>query len=81
MMGNTEKLFKIIAEMFNVPIDTIGIDIGQSDIESWDSLGMINLILALEQMFEIKFDIIEIAEIDTVVLIKDALSSKGVDFN
>jgi len=79
-MDNTDNLFRIIAEILNVPSDTINIDTYQSEVESWDSLCMVNLIVALEQKFELNFDIIEISEMDSVSNIKEVLSSKGVVF-
>ena len=79
-MNNTEKLFTTIAEVFNESSDDINLETTQDDLENWDSLGTINLIIALEQLFKVNIDIIEIAEMDQVVLIKNFLSSKGVRF-
>ena len=79
-MNNTEKLFTAIAEVFNESSDDITLETTQEDIENWDSLGTINLIVALEQLFNVNIDLIEIAEMDQVVLIKKVLSSKGVRF-
>jgi len=79
-MNNTEKLFTVIAEVFNESSDGINLETTQDDIENWDSLGTINLIVALEQLFKVNIDLIEIAEMDQVVLIKNVLSSKGVRF-
>ena len=57
-MNNKDKLFKIVAEVFDVRFSLININSNSNNIKNWDSLGMINLISEIEQEFSIKFDII-----------------------
>ena len=44
-------------------------------------IGMVNLITELEQVFEVSFDILEMAEMHNLEIIKTILSEKGVAFN
>ena len=47
----------------------------QSDIEGWDSLGHLRLIMNIEQAFGISFETSEISEIDSVnAILKTILS-------
>ena len=41
---------------------------------------MINLIVLLDQLFDVKFDILEISEMNKVFVIKELLVDKGIQF-
>jgi len=41
---------------------------------------MINLIVSLDQLFDVKFDILEISEMNKVFVIKELLVDKGIQF-
>ena len=45
------------------------------------SLGMVNLIIELEQVFKVKFDIFEIADLQNIKIIKKTLEKKAVNFD
>lgn len=47
-----------------------------STIESWDSLNHMNLIVALEEEFNIRFEDEEIVELTSFVKIEELISSK-----
>ncbi len=46
----------IAAEIFDVPAARITTESGPENVEGWDSLKHLNLMLALEEQFGIKFD-------------------------
>jgi len=48
-----EKIRIIMSAVFEVPIEEITEESSSDNIESWDSLKHLNLILALEEEFEI----------------------------
>lgn len=48
-----EKIKIIMSAVFEVPIEEITEESSSDNIESWDSLKHLNLILALEEEFEI----------------------------
>tara|TARA_A100001011_G_C14152879_1_gene774784 strand:+ start:774 stop:1013 length:240 start_codon:yes stop_codon:yes gene_type:complete len=56
-----KKIKNIMANVFKVKIDKINNDTSPNSIEEWDSLKHLNLIVALEEEFEIKLDQDEIA--------------------
>jgi len=79
-MNNTEKLYKVVADLFRVEPAELNEDSSQDTIPNWDSLGMVNLISELEQTFGVEFDLLEIADFKTVGIIKSTLADKGVEF-
>ncbi len=60
-----DKVRKIMSEVFNVPVDTISDEIEIGDIEPWDSLGQLNLMLALEGAFSVHFTTGQVLELNS----------------
>jgi len=79
-MNNQKKLFKTVADTFNIDIDLVDINSSSNTLKGWDSLGMIKLITQLEQIFKVKFDILEIGELQNIKIIKKTLEKKGINF-
>lgn len=71
-----EKVFEIIAQVMNIPIESIKADSSPETIENWDSLKHMSLILTLEEEFGIQFNDEEIVEMLTVTMIIDVLNNK-----
>jgi len=73
-----EKILKEIFKNSNIPEDISDLKIG--DIEEWDSIGNFNLILAVEQKYDIQFDLDELEKINSIheikIRIDNALSKK-----
>ena len=80
-MDNQTKLFKVIADVFNIKISAVNSNSSPDTIVGWDSIGMVNLISELEQVFNVSFDILEIAEMHNLDIIKTILLEKGVAFD
>ena len=72
------KLYEIVAETFDIETDEIDDAKGPDDIESWDSLGQLRLISAIENHYLITFEFGEMFEIMTIGDIKRILVKKGV---
>ncbi len=49
------KIKKIMAEIFEINIDNISNGLSPTDIDNWDSLRHLMLIVEIEKKFEIKF--------------------------
>ena len=65
------SLEKILRETFknsHIPLDISDLKMG--DFDEWDSLGNFNLILAVEQHFQIQFDIDDLENINSVKAIE-----------
>ena len=77
-MGNKveEQVKNIMSIVFEIPVEQIQ-DVSSPDtIELWDSLRQMNLIVALEEEFEIMFTDDETIELLNFVLISNIISNK-----
>ena len=73
-----QQIIDLVAELLNVPADTITEETRASDIESWDSLNHVLIIGALEERLGIVLPLDEAVEITTVKELLDAcLGSSG----
>ena len=59
-------LFKIIAKVFGLMDNSINMSTSQENLENWDSLNHILLIVEVEKKFNIKFKVGEISELNSV---------------
>lgn len=79
-MNNHEKLLLALSGVLNVPVASINDDSDQDSLPGWDSLAMVNLVMELETLFNVSFDLLEIAEFKSVRIVKLFLEAKGVLF-
>lgn len=61
-----EKLQEIFADVFDDDTIELTDETNSNDIEDWDSLEQINLIVAIEKEFSIKFQMGEVSKIKNV---------------
>lgn len=80
-MSNNEQLFRVVASIFKVDLSSINELSSPDTLEAWDSLSMVQLVVELEQVFNVKFNILEIADFYSVGIIKTVLAEKGVNFD
>ena len=73
-----ERVFKVLSQVMNIPASEVNENSSPENIEQWDSLQHMNLILALEEDLKIKFTDEELAEMVNVNLILKALRSKNI---
>ena len=59
-------LFKIFAKVFGLMDNSINMGTSQENLENWDSLNHILLIVEIEKKFDIKFKVGEISELNSV---------------
>jgi acyl carrier protein len=50
------RIKKVMSNVFNINVDSINNESSPDNIENWDSLKHMNLIVALEEDFDIEFD-------------------------
>jgi acyl carrier protein len=55
-----DRIKGVMAAVFGISADEIADDASPHDIKSWDSIKHMNLVLALEEEFDIKFEDAEI---------------------
>lgn len=63
---NEQRLLSIFREIFDDPDLQISRSTTASDVENWDSLTHINLIVAIEREFKIKLTTSEVAKLQNV---------------
>ncbi|MBP2618044.1 acyl carrier protein [Chryseobacterium jejuense] len=61
-----EKIIEIMAEVFEMPVNEFPTEITQGNIENWDSLKHLNLIVELEDAFDKSFEPEEISEMTSM---------------
>ncbi len=71
-----DRVKKVMSDVLNIDIESINNESSPDNIENWDSLKHMNLIVALEEEFEIEFDDEEIVESMNYTLIVNILESK-----
>ena len=71
-----EKVTDIFREVFDDDDLVIGDSTNSDDIEDWDSLEHITLIISMEKEFNMKFDIKEVNKLENVGQMIDMICSK-----
>ena len=71
-----DRIKNVMAAVFGISVDEITDESSPDNIESWDSLKHMNMVVALEEEFNIEFNDEEILEILNYNLIKLILLQK-----
>jgi acyl carrier protein len=61
-----EKLRKIVIDTLKIPESDYSEELAAGDHPQWDSIGHVNLLMAVEQGFEISFDVTDAIDIESV---------------
>jgi acyl carrier protein len=72
------NLTQVIAETLDLPPETVTVDSSSDTLEAWDSLNHLNVILAVEQTYKVKFKTTDIAHLVSVARIEEALRQHNV---
>ena len=75
-----KQLARKLASVFRIRESDINLALTQQDVSSWDSLTQMDLVISLEQEYDIVLDIDDIVKMTSVSHIVDVLRSKGVIF-
>lgn len=76
-----EKIKYLMAVIFEADLDTIDDDASPDNMENWDSIHHMNLIVAIEEEFNIQFDDEEILQMMNLPLILEILKEKKINEN
>ena len=71
-----ENLEKIFMDVFDDEDILINVDMTANDIDEWDSLAQIRLILQIEKRFSLHFDASEIEKLENVGQMAELISLK-----
>lgn len=75
MQGKVEAL---LADVLQIPAEQINDDLAMKDLDAWDSLKHMELIVGLEQQFDVQLTFDEIVAMQSVSEIKRVLGERGV---
>ena len=70
------RIKKVMGDVFNIGVDSINNDCSPDNIENWDSLKHMNMVVALEEEFQIEFTDDEINKMLNYSSIKNNTSGK-----
>ena len=75
-MDITERLTEVFREVFDDETIVLSDELTADDVDAWDSLSHVNLILAVEIAFDIEFKQSEILNFANVGELKDSINKK-----
>ena len=75
-MNQKERLQEIFRDIFDDEELIIREDMSANDIEDWDSLAQINLIIDIEKEFKVKFNLEEVSSLKNIGEMLELLSKK-----
>ncbi|GAA0070106.1 acyl carrier protein [Clostridium sardiniense] len=79
-MKNLDKLNKILCELFEIKdVEDLKDELGPDEIEGWDSMAHIELVLKLEEGFDISLEVIDVSRMYTIGDIKKILGKYEVE--
>lgn len=73
-----EDLVSVLMEVFNLRAEQIVPELIKEDVGNWDSLKQMDLVVSIEQKFNISLEIMDIAKMDSVANIIEVLQGKGI---
>jgi acyl carrier protein len=73
-----ERVQRIAADVFSVPIAQINAESSADTLEAWDSLQHLNFVLAVEQEFGVRFTPEEIEKLISVNTMVEMLAVKSI---
>ena len=68
-----DKIFEIFGDILDLNKDNFNLDTKPSDFDEWDSVATVNIIIALEDEFGVKF---KLEDIQQLKKIKDFVENK-----
>ena len=77
-MNNLERYKKVFIDCFEIE-EAVLTDLKYQDIEQWDSLGHMSMIGALEDEFDIMFEMDDIIDFSSFIKGKETLAKYGID--
>ncbi len=71
-----ENVRRIVSDVFEIPEEQVKADSSPDNVETWDSIHHLNMVLALEQEFGVQFTPEEIEQLLSVELIVALVEEK-----
>lgn len=73
-----QRVFRIVSAVFGVTLSSVSRTMSADNVGNWDSVNIINLLLALESEFDIMIDVDEAEQLLSVELVLAILAEKDI---
>lgn len=73
-----DRIARLFAEVLHVPVENMGEQTSPDNTPQWDSVSAMNLVLAIEDEFDVKLTTKEIVAMRSIAVVRKVLRSKGV---
>ena len=80
-MSNKEKYDRVFIESFSVDAEKLNEKLEYNSIETWDSIGHMQMIAELEDAFEIEFEMDDIIDFSSYKKGFEILAKYGIEVN
>lgn len=74
-----QKLIALLADILKISIEDTLDELAMKEVETWDSLKHMELIVSIEKIFDIELTFDEIVAMQTVKGIKQVLINRGIE--
>ena len=72
------QLFQAAADIFELELHQISLELSQETHSDWDSMKMVELISEVEQMYDVQFSLLELTEFTSLGNVVRVLETKGI---
>ncbi len=79
-MTNAEKLQELFEDVFLLEDGEYSEQLTQGEVDTWDSLGVVSLAVAVDEVFGYHMTPEEAMSIDSVASLTALLETKGIEF-
>jgi acyl carrier protein len=69
-----DQVLQTVADSLNVPVESLDETSSSETVPAWDSLAQVNLIMALEQTFDVQVDVDDFLILNSVRAIAEYLT-------
>ena len=73
-----DRVRQLVSDVFGVPLAQVTLTTSRDEIQDWDSVNVVNLVMALESEFNVALSIDDAADLLSVGIIIALLREKGV---
>lgn len=74
----TVRVAKVFADVLRVPAESITDETSPDNTPQWDSMAAMNLVVAIEDEFDVRLSTAEIVSMRNVAIVRKVLTTKGV---
>jgi acyl carrier protein len=74
----TSRVTKVFSDVLGISSDSITDETSPDNTAQWDSMAAMNLVVAIEDEFDIRLSTAEIISMRDVAIVRKVLQSKGI---